>query len=377
MKKFLVEKLPISNTLFQILICLCWAGIQTFQYSKFGIITTDEAAKYLRESTRLLSGEGFTSSQYLLYSTYILFISFCKWLHLTTFGIYLLQTLFSGLSMIIFYRLTKLLTSSETAARIGVFLLTICISYQSWNNHLYTESFFLSLELFFLYSYFKSGLKTSSSLILLPLLLFARPTGILIITAVLVHAGYLALMKNKANYRILITAILLTVLVFTLINSFLSIGGSFDFKRPFVQAHVICDVPQQFNRQIDTTGIQNPNSLQGIMTLVIKNPAFFSNLFLARTKAYFGLTRSHYSKAHNLYLIGFFYPIYLFGLFSLLSLFKTNKATAVFAVAFIGLFYGSVLLTCDDWLNRFFMPIVPILIILSVSFFRRSPTLAH
>lgn len=371
------KKLRLPKKLFIVLTGTLWLLIQLFQYLKFGIITSDEAAKYLREADRLLSGEELTSNQYVLYGTYILFIASCKWLHLNVTAIYLLQTLFSGLSLIAFYRLIQLVVKSETSARIGVVLLILCITYQSWNTHLYTESFFLSLQLIFLFSYFRSGIKNSTTLLLLPLLLFARPTGILVIIAVLIHAGFKVIQEKKPAPKILLSGAILIFLLVLVVNSFLSIGGSFDFKKPFIQAHIICDVPQDINFTPDTIGIKNPNSLQGIATLIAKNPVFFAKLFVERTKAYFGLTRTYYSQGHNLFLKVYFYPLYLFSFIAIIQLLKRNKAIAIFAIAFIGLFYGSVLLSCDDWLNRFFMPVIPILILLSVNLNQRKNTLAH
>jgi len=369
--------IPLHNNLFPVVVSLLWLTIQFFLFQKSGIVTTDEAAKYIREADRLYSGQSLSSPQFLLYGTYILFITSCKFLQVSITGIYLLQTLLSGLSLIAFYRLCNSLTKSEIAAKAGVGLLIICASYQSWNTHLYTESFFLSLQLIFLYKYFKSGLKNWQTILLLIAVLFARPTGILILTAVFIHILFFLIQNKKIRLSTVLYGTIITILLFALLNTFLSIGGSFDFKKPFVEGHIICDVPEAKVSQLDTTGIKNANTIQGIGILILKNPSFFFKLFQKRTAAYFGLTRAYYSQGHNLFLKAYFYPLYLFSFIALIQLLIRNNAFAIFAIAFIGLFYGSVLLSCDDWLNRFFMPIIPILILLSIHLNLSKKTLAH
>lgn len=356
---------------YHLLLIVLWIVIQVILFLKFGIVTDGEAEKYLSESDLLITEQKLSSNQFILYGSYIIYVTFCKLLGFSVFGIYILQTLFSGISLIVFYHICKGQVKNTLSATLAVCLLIVCIPYQSWNNHLYTESFFLSLQLTFLFFYFKYGIKNLGTWLILLLFLFSRPTAILSITAVLIHAAYSHYLMQKITTRLILLTSISILCIFLLINSFLSIGGSFDFKKPFVEGNVICYIPSEISIQPDTSGITNPNTLQGIGKLIIKNPAFFSQLFLKRSSSYFGLTRDHFSKRHNLLLIGFFYPLYLIAAIALIFVLRTNKPLLIFILSFLSLFWGSVLLTCDDWLNRFFMPIIPILILTSASLFAK------
>ena len=76
-------------------------------------------------------------------------------------------------------------------------------------------------------------------------------------------------------------------------------------------------------------------------------------------------TRPYYSTFHNWLLRVYFYPLYFFAIVGIVSLKKHNRYFAVYTVGVLLTFTFSVMVTCDDWNNRFLMPIIPLVILLA------------
>jgi hypothetical protein len=78
--------------------------------------------------------------------------------------------------------------------------------------------------------------------------------------------------------------------------------------------------------------------------------------------AFWGLTRPYYSEAHNWLLRLFFYPLYFFALIKLTQQLKVNRYFTLYCSGMAVVFTISVMLTCDEWSNRFIMPVIPFII---------------
>ena len=141
--------------------------------------------------------------------------------------------------------------------------------------------------------------------------------------------------------------------------------GEFDFIKPFIEEHIICGVPQAVNNNLVLPA--DGNSVQGLFYYIRHNPAHFLKLSFQKSAAFFGFTRSYYSSKHNLVLTLFFYPLYILAFTGLLIRRKEYNRYSLFFTAGILIFASSVILTCDDWLNRFIMPVLPYIIVLATT----------
>jgi hypothetical protein len=151
------------------------------------------------------------------------------------------------------------------------------------------------------------------------------------------------------------------------LNSALGSGGGLDFMLPFRDERIICGVPSlpQF---IDIKTSENGNSIYGLLYYATHNFSQFIRLVRLRTFAFFGLYRSYYSLAHNSYLIVYFNMIHLMAILGIFYWTKIQKLKLLFLLSFIFLTWVTVILTCDDWHNRFYLNISPYLILLSMAF---------
>ena len=91
----------------------------------------------------------------------------------------------------------------------------------------------------------------------------------------------------------------------------------------------------------------------------IQNPANFLKLAGFKFLSYWGMVRPHYSALHNILIMCFYYPLYFFAIIGFWHLWKINKYFFLFSAGLLAIFTLSVMFTCDDWNNRFNMPILP------------------
>jgi len=263
---------------------------------------------------------------------------------------------------------------SKNLAAICCILLVICYPYQVYNSFLYTESIFFSLSVIyscFFLSIMRFNVKNIFiSLLLLLLLCTTRPTGIFFAGASVIYLFFNLSRQISLLKRGLLFCALSAVVLF-LLNIIMGSGGSIDIILPFKDERIICDVPTlPYNVNIKTSS--NGNTLYGLFYYIIHNFDQFTRLAWLKTKAFFGLTRTFYSNGHNLFIIAYFYPLYLL---ILLAIGRFRMAIPVSFIYFISLtliIWISVVFSCDEWHNRFFLPLTPFLLVPALYLFTKK-----
>ena len=349
-----------------LIILITWALVQTFLLYKYGIITNNEAVKYIREANNFSAEKSFSENKYIFYSVYIFVHVFFKWFGFEVTGVYLFQLLFNLLALICFYKTLLFISKKITVAFWGSLLLVICFPWQYWTICLYTESFFCSLIIILTYCLFGNN-KPICRYVFAPLLLialiFSRPTGILLIPAsMLLTFHQLVAYKKKA-----LAFLFATCVVVVFLSTFyyeMNSAASYNFIKPFVEHNIICDVPD--SAFTSTNRIYSGN-IGGVISFIKDNPVTFGGLCVSRFISFWSLTRSFYTSMHNWLLRLFFYPLYLFAIIGLIQQLNKHKQMAIFCLITIIVFTLSVMLTCDEWSSRFIMPILPLVIFLAVN----------
>ena len=76
-----------------LILFIAWALVQALLLCKYGIVTNNEATKYIREANNLLSHKNFSEQKYIFYSSYIfIHAAFIK-LGFEIAGVYIFQLL--------------------------------------------------------------------------------------------------------------------------------------------------------------------------------------------------------------------------------------------------------------------------------------------
>ena len=347
------------------ILVIVWLVIQLGLLLHNGIVTNGEAIPYIHEADYFIANATFTSAKFIFYSVYILLLALFQQTGIQAIGVYVVQAALNLYAMHCFFKLTNRVTKNNTTAFFATVLLIICIPWQDWTTYLYTESMFCSIVIIFSYSLFhlkrKSKTLFAFALILFLLLLFSRPTGLLFIPVTALLFVYRWIKKGKI-FPAILTISIAAFLFIILVNYAMQGGGEFDFMKPFRDENILCYLPTQ-TTSADVAIPKDGNSLQALLFYVMHNPAAFIHLAFLKFQSYWGLTRSYYSSSHNLLLMCFFYPLYFFAFIGLLRFWRSNGAFTLYVCAIIFFFTLSVLVTCDDWSNRFIMPVLPFIII--------------
>lgn len=348
-----------------------WLLEQVFLFSNFGIVTSYEAAVYIKQASYFLQAGRFATNNFAFYSTEILIIALAQKLNTGYFPVVLVQWFLSASSLYLFYRLLETLTENRKPAFFFSLLLVAMLYYQLYNVYLFTESIFFSLSIGFIYYLFTIRKLTVVTLLLtllfLIVLIFTRPTGLLFIPGTLCYL----FMKFNGRKRILVSLLfscLGLVLFYFLLNRALGSGGAFNFLLPYLQEHVICGIATvQYEHVIHLPVKQN--SVEGLFFVVKSNTGLFLRLAIKRLVAFWGVQRPYYSGLHNFYVAAYFYAVYILIVAGLKNWLTSYMPEAIFLVLYVALVSLTVMLSCDEWHNRFLYSILPLLLLLAAGAF--------
>lgn len=362
------SKKPIAKSLskkhFLFILLLAWLIIQSLFLKIFGIVTTLEATKYIEECQNLLKHGTFSDNKYLFYSVYVfIHIIFYK-MGVEVVGVYIFQLSLNLIATYSFYQFNYKITGKDSVAFIAVLLLLLTQTFQMWTVYLYTESVYSSLIILFAYCLFvlnQEKIKNQSlAAFIFILIIFSRPTGLLLIPVLGLYSFFLLIQKRK-YLKAFLLASSVSIGFFLLLNYAMHSSPSFDFMKPFFENEVLCYIPTE--NTLPLTTHTNSNSLLNILEYILHNKRQFIHLSYEKFISFWGMQRYYDSTSHNLYFVFFFYPIYFFTLIGLFRLYKQQKQIFLFIVTLFLIFTLGVILSCDDWNNRFNIPIIPFIMI--------------
>lgn len=357
-----------------LLLMLIWAAVEIYLLATNGIKIDGEAARVIREANNLINTGHFSAPNFFLYFTEIALVYLKIKLGFGFGVIIFIQLLLNLIALNYLYKFMLDHYASARLAMIGCILFLLCFPHQLYNSFLYTESIFFSLSV--IYScYLLNTVQFNSKRIivllsLLLLLCITRPTGIFFLGASIIYifsklSGRLSLLKRTAIFIGLAAAGLF------ILNMILGMGGGIDIILPFREEHIICGEPT-VAAQTSINESSNNNSLAGLFYYITHNFSQFSRLAWLKTKAFFGLTRPFYSTAHNIFITAYFYPLYIFIVLAIARFRKAIPVSFVYFISITLIFWLSVVFSCDEWHNRFFLGLTPFLIIPALYLFTKK-----
>jgi 4-amino-4-deoxy-L-arabinose transferase-like glycosyltransferase len=342
--------------------------VQIILYLQIGVFAGLEAEKYTREGSLLAQHGHLSDSKFLFYLPVILLVAFCKLTSLPLVFVVLVQVALAGLALVCFYRFSLVLTNNFCAFTAGL-LLAAFTPLQMWNCYLYSDSVFISLSIIFLYAlqrWQNSGTRGLLYIgVLLLLLCFSRPMGLLYIPPVIIYLLFKKTYNRKHQLSRMAIALLLPAGMLFLVNAIFSGGGDMDALKPFIEEHIICFVPNNAQgAAVDVVHTASP--LNDLLYYVSHNPAHFMKLMMQKLVSFFNLTRPHYSTLHNAVMIAVMMPLYVFLIPGLINLVRRRLNIMIFIISLLVLYPVGITFQCDDWHSRFTMAVMPILILASV-----------
>ena len=334
----------------------------------YGIVTTFEAAKYIKEAERLINYQTLSASRFWFYSITIFIITISLQLKIGFTGAVIIQSLLNLLTILFFHRSLKLIFPKFSLFPLIIVAIAIAfLPYSSWNVFLYTESVFYSSILFLTSAIIHHNYTKKKSIVFLIIFalvvtILSRPLGILFIPAVLFYF-YVSLEKKTRLIIIPAGIIGLCVLVYAT-NIIFTTTTDATITLSAKEGCVVCGVLPATNVKLNLLTAGSP--LQQLYYYVSHNFSHFITLGFARLNAFFLMTRPYYSARHNIFLLAFIIPLYILsGISFVIKKESRYKPVCYFMVVSIITFAIVIMLQCDDYHNRFILGLFPFLLILS------------
>ena len=351
----------------EMILLLLWLLLNTFFLLQKGIYIHGESDTYIYEARVFLATGAPHTANYWLYIIQILLIAFCIKFHLGFFLVVLIQLLLNLIATAFFYKTIQYIFGNSRIAFVATLLLLANYFYQEFNTYLYTESLFYSFTLilscYLIHVQTLTVKRISIITAMLVITCITRPSGLLFLPPVFLYL-FLVFFRNMSAWKKIAWLTSLAILFLCLLNLALGSGGELDFMLPFRDERIICDVPT-LPAFLPIKTAANGNSLYGLLYYITHNTPQFLKMAGLRSVAFWGLYRDYYSTLHNSYLIVFFGALHLMTLASLGYWFKHNPNILWYLLSAIALTWFTVMLTCDNWDNRFYLTISPFLIILA------------
>lgn len=354
-----------------------WVFQNLFSFLQYGIESSYEATKYIEQANHLIATGQYTSKNFIFYSVQIILIATSIKLKSGFILVIAIQLLLNAISTYLLFCIIHEKSKSRLLATTGTIFFLLMHYYHLYNFYLFTESIFFSLSIiytYFLFSLrhlnFKKGIGIT---LFLALLYLTRPVGIFFIPATLAFLLIKFRLCNLINI-ILLATVLFSILFYKLLNFSLSSGGGLDFLLPYSNEMVICGVATIETENSIHIPVEK-NSIKGLLYITTHHLDLFIKLSTKRFIAFFGLVRPYYSTLHNIYIAIYFYTMYLLILAGITSTIKKYKPEVIFIGILIFCITITVMLSCDEWHNRFIFGLLPFFIILSTFSLSKQNTL--
>ena len=138
-----------------------------------------------------------------------------------------------------------------------------------------------------------------------------------------------------------------------------------DAMKPFIEEHTICLLPDKTEHPRLVLS-ESTLPVNQIFYYIFHNPLHFLELAAKRWLAFFGLYRPYYSTLHNAYLVSSIIFIYSLACYGIKYFNRCVPARdKAFIFASICTFSIAIAFQCDDYHNRFIMPIFPYIFLIA------------
>ena len=349
------------------IIGLAWIALQALLIYRFGIETKFESLKYIAEADKLINTGEYSSGNFIFYSVQIFLIAFSKMTGSYPWLPVVVQMLINVISVFLFYKLLYRFTNSYKKAMIYSLVFLAMYYYHLYNVYLFTESLFYSFGI--IYTYFLFSIRKINFLNILilftgvSLIYFTRPTGVFFIPATIVYIIF-RFYQRSALVLLSISGLSGLILLYLLINYALNSGGEFDFLLPYLDERIICGVPTiQGSHRINVP--VEKDSIEGLWYIITHHTSLFIKLSARRFLTFWGVIRPYYSLPHNIFIAAYFFSLYALIIYKFKTLMNYYRSQTVYFLCLVALVMVTVLLSCDEWHNRFIFALLPFFILMA------------
>lgn len=353
-----------SRNMFWMILLLGHFFLLILLYKHFGLNVLNEGDKYLTAAEELTKGNFQKAFGYkFFYSAYIVYLSFFKLFKLPVITIFICNYILTLAANYFFYQfISEKIDNINAKVWLSFMLLSPLI--QFWQFNLFSESFFIAINLIFIYVLFYSKVKQRylKLLLLSVVILLSRPSGIFSILAFLLLYCLLNNLITKKTALISLTFI--GIVLFTTITFFVPLHYR-GYCKDITMGSIYCGFPsysQPILPKADYTLWQCYQYLyeqHGFGSIVL--------LFVKKIDSFFVLSRPYYTSAHNLINL-LHYLFYVLGLYGLWMSLKHKNFEAKIHLTILAIILLNALLIglfFNEWSERYTVVVFPFIFLLA------------
>lgn len=357
------------------IITLVYACLSLYLYNKYGVKTMNDSPRYLTYAENLSGGLYFDPLNFW-YISYVFFVAFVKLFSESNTILIVSQYVLGYFAVLALFAAVKELTSNIKIAFLGAIVFTFFPDNLMWHSYVLTESFYCSILSITFYLLIKTTKEQKiwvyglAGLFIL-LSFFSKPTS----PAMLIALAFPFVWKwlKEPPWRglkftsIVVAGIILLVLANKMISShrvmLIYENGDIIFAMHEFPTHphhdwMTVEVPEDlYKPSVDQS------LLQQMGMFVVSNPLYFMKLFFGKMVMYVTHIRTYWSWSHNLVVIATLWPLYFLSIRAI----RKKLVSGYLATSSLVYFVTHTLVisgTWADWDGRFFVPIVPVVVVI-------------
>lgn len=373
----LLERIIDEKKSHYLIITALYVLLSIYLYNKYGIKLMNDSPRFLGYAANLSEQGIYFDPLNFWYISYVFFVYFSQLLVESHWIIIYNQYLFGLFATYALYAGLNRLTGDTRIGFLGALIFIFFPDNLMWHSYVLTESFYCSILCVTFYSLvrFQQSDKKLLDFLLIGIVLlitfFSKPTSPALFIA-LATPFLFRFLKDKP-YRIwkfsglIISGLILLVLANKIIHShhvlLIYTKGDIIFAMHELPNHpdnelMTIDVPEE---------MVVPETDQALMVqmgqFVVNNPIYFLKLFTGKVIMYITHVRPYWSIGHNLMVALFTWLLYFFGIRAMRKKLIPSDLTLIAIIYF--LIHTMVIgITWADWDGRFFVPVIPLIVVL-------------
>lgn len=356
------------------IIFVLWLAVHIVLFLKFGVRYLYDAVDYIRDADLLIAHgvtDGFDRFFYLVpIGTMAIFRSI---FHDSILPFIVFQCVLSGLGVLSLYASASTLFKSDLAGLFSSVVFLLWWDNLHWNVTPMTESMFCTFVLFLIYALVHFKGRTGDYLLaasLSVLLLFTRPTGILIflgtVSFFLAFHRRMLSQNRPTSFLVFGVLLLLGYAGATFVLEQMDITAQYRSGNIITYMDVLEGTGLYDERlRVDTSSLEfapdDKPVMYKIFFYVIHNPGTFVRTALVKTWYLMSGSRPYYSTAHNIYAI-----VWAFAVYSLCyAAWRGSDCLSIKIFSLVTVTATCLLIAVSalDWDNRFYIPMEPVVVL--------------
>jgi hypothetical protein len=371
------EQDDVSKVGFYLTIFVVWLVSHVFLFSYFGIRNFGDSVGYLREVDGLLEGRFVGNFGYVFYSIPIICMTFFRWLAPNQMIFFLFfQSILSGVAALALFQAATKIYNRPEAGLSAALIFLVWVDNIHWNTAVMTESIFCSLICFIIFeiAYFKGSIKNHFTLLLLTVMIvFTRPTGILIVVAVIAY--FLKYHWHKLEERSVLKISILTALLISVYFGAEFMLTYWNFTDQYQKGNIVTYADSikgasplySSSLQVDASNFKvvgwDEFPVIRMLFTIFYNPLFFIKSGCLKVWYLITATRPYYSQLHNIFTAIWMVSIYILFYVG----WRNTKLVPIkiFVIVVIMANCALIAFSSVDWDNRFYIPMEPGIVLLA------------